>query len=96
MTTNKTILHTPGPWQCTPGQDTIWANDGELRIAKVDYTPRQMKPNEDSANAMLMAAAPDLLKACKAMFEAPLLTPIQSKAAWDLARAAISKAEISL
>jgi hypothetical protein len=63
MTSNSPYAgHTPGPWKHTPGQDTIWANDGDLLIARTDYTRGAMAVNEDEANARLIAAAPMLLQ----------------------------------
>ena len=55
--------HTPGPWSVT--YTGIWSKDA--RIA--DYRDnghrevyRQLMPDEQEANAHLIAAAPDLLK----------------------------------
>lgn len=55
--------HTPGPWTHTPGQDTVWARDGELLVARTDYTRGRMAINEDEANARLIAASPEMLAA---------------------------------
>jgi hypothetical protein len=65
------MSHTPGPWDVdddtmeifsiTPGHSTGW-------IAKVlgnDDNGRPLTPDEMAANARLIAAAPDLLAACK-------------------------------
>lgn len=62
--------HTPGPWMVLPsvdrGQFCILTEHGNRIDIAVTYgfdaTPRE-------ANARLIAAAPDLLAACKAMVE---------------------------
>ncbi len=62
--------HTPGPWENTPGQSTIWANDGDLKVATVDDLPwvenssgrRSSDWMTEAANARLIAACPDLLQ----------------------------------
>lgn len=64
--------HTPGPWEaCEPGDYTdfdgnsqvILGND--MRIAVVHWDDGPMRVEND-ANARLIAAAPELLKACLA------------------------------
>ena len=63
--------HTPGPWSNTPGQPTIWANDGETKVATIEDLPwitlssgrRTSDTATEDANARLIAAAPDLLAA---------------------------------
>lgn len=65
--------HTKGPWTHTPMQDTIWANDGETKIATIADLPwvesvtgrRQSDFDTEQANARLIACAPDLLRACE-------------------------------
>ena len=85
--------HTAGPWTHTPGQDTIWAQDGSLLIARTEYTRREMDVFEDEANARLIAAAPDLLHHLRILAEEDSQCArdwVQKKKA---ARAAIAKAE---
>lgn len=60
--------HTPGPWKCgimgkTVGV-TVWRSDGE----GINYSRicRNIKSGQD---ALLIAAAPDLLEACQAVLE---------------------------
>jgi len=59
------MSHTPGPWTVEPCQDTfevgILDKDGDL--VAVTYNQKCV------ANARLMAAAPDLLDACKAILD---------------------------
>ena len=63
--------HSPGPWTTGQGMpDAIIAADGSLvcRLSSVDYrTGKQIKRStaEDLANARVIAAALDLLEACK-------------------------------
>ena len=86
--------HTPGPWPVvgrTGG--TIRSSDGGW-IANVNWRNRK-------ANARLIAAAPDLLGALKALNLAFFGIPFKAKpeelpalvAASEMARAAIAKAE---
>jgi hypothetical protein len=92
--------HTPGPWMVEPHADDdevvyVCANytvrDGVTRatwIAECDLQDGNLPENH--ANARLIAAAPDLLKACKAAI-AELITDLSQTA--DYLRAAIAKAE---
>lgn len=60
--------HTPGPWINIPMQDTVWAEDGNLQVAKISELPWiNGKSNwvQEGANARLIAAAPELLEALK-------------------------------
>jgi hypothetical protein len=91
-----TTQHTPGPWAHSPGQDTIWARDGNLLIASTDYTRGEMAINEDNANASLIAASPDLLTACEsalALLTNPNAEPFDADAVTAILRTAIAKAK---
>ena len=56
--------HAPGPWEVGGEyQDEVWSADGSCLC-----TVRQ--GDDAEANALLMAAAPDLLMACKALVAA--------------------------
>lgn len=77
--------HTSGPWSVSPGQDTIWANDGDTKVAKVWDLPwieseatgrRHSDDATERANATLIAAAPELLEALKGILAA-LNQPVQ-------------------
>ena len=88
MTT--TTQHTPGPWKVSDKRDAdcsvVTSPTGP--VAKTYWT--QNVP-EMRANAHLIAAAPELLAALKALegsFEKH-----RPKTMWDAARAAIAKAE---
>lgn len=64
--------HTPGPWAAHPADDYgdigIHRDGEELVICAVIRNGFMMPP-EVAANARLIAAAPDLLKACEAAEE---------------------------
>ena len=56
--------HAPGPWQVndnTLGEFSILNSRGDMRVATVAFGQVA-----DTANARLIAAAPDLLAACEA------------------------------
>jgi len=60
--------HTPGPWQVGdegPGTMTIEATDGLRNCVLAEITADIDFDDEDHANALLIAAAPDLLEACE-------------------------------
>lgn len=56
--------HTPGPWRIE--NDTICSTDGD--IAKMHFQSCRGR-NTEKANARLIAAAPDLLRACSQLIE---------------------------
>lgn len=95
MTTAK---HTPGPWYTNTKGDNRYqseiAREGDGKTVAITYT-------SNDADAHLIAAAPDLLAACKALM---LAEGMQSgkrdgvtmgliSSAIDAARAAIAKAQ---
>jgi hypothetical protein len=84
--------HTPGPWSITPMQDTVWALDGQVQVAKVSDLPWINGKSDwltEQANGYLIAAAPGLLIACKAaLMEAEYHSPALAV----ILRAAIAKA----
>lgn len=59
--------HTPGPWEhFGPGNPQVYGGDPKRRVCVLDrLTGADMA--EDYANARLIAAAPDLLAALKAL-----------------------------
>jgi hypothetical protein len=99
MNTTK-ATHTPGPWSNTPMQDTIWANDGETKIATVADLPwitspagrRQSDWETEQANAKLIAAAPALLAALSNLVHCCERDFYSSESPLAQARAAIAKA----
>ena len=60
--------HTPGPWRYSKQRAFIWAHQGREVIASVarEVVPDDMTGATIDANAVLIAAAPDLLAACQA------------------------------
>jgi hypothetical protein len=110
MNVTTEVKHTPGPWSNTPLQDTIWANSGNTKVCTVADLPWKEHPitgrrssdaETEQANARLIAAAPELLEACKMLSSlAPSNEGIGGHApigaffiAAQKARAAIAKAE---
>lgn len=85
------MKHTPGPWSLslTTAEDLPC-----VEIGSASWCPlgSGSDPKQDDANARLIAAAPDLLRALKAA-HAPCKTVEQSIGAWKLAEEAIAKAE---
>lgn len=60
------MKHTPGPWKEISGAVYAYARGGFIPIAKMDREPGNgTLPTERDANARLIAAAPELLEACK-------------------------------
>lgn len=98
--------HTPGPWRWNKNDTCIWPTSGRRAPVADVFTatdpatelsePSDSFSAEETANARLIAAAPDLLEALKAIRLA-FLSPGYAKNATDLqladqARAAIAKA----
>jgi hypothetical protein len=101
--------HTKGPWRIAytdgSGPEYITANDVSLvtlrwgcSCCKNTITEFSELSAEEQANARLIAAAPDLLDACKRLLEVepPRLTTGEERETFRLALAAIAKAEGSL
>lgn len=63
--------HTEGPWICHSGM--VWKADGSpdgIPIARMAREPGNgTLPTERDANARLIAAAPEMLKALEGLFE---------------------------
>lgn len=88
----QTITHTPGPWAIEEGDRETHIVGGEAILAYCPDWP--CAPQEQEANARLIAAAPQLLEALEALMEfADNGTPIHPGAlVVNDARAAIAKA----
>lgn len=87
--------HTPGPWLTVKSKPNRVRDESGVIIAQVSMPPTKldkaswMKGKEIShANARLIAAAPELLAALKALDERG-----HTQATWSLALKAIAKAE---
>jgi len=93
--------HTPGPWHVTQGPgdnewklETTW-HGGTAGIYLGRFTASTKTPNDGVADARLIAAAPDLYEALKAMFDRwePDPEPYADRRMWEAARDALNKAE---
>lgn len=98
--TTQNPKHSPGPWTVRRGTNiygkrtdvgyvTCIANAGSFSSNEVDTDA------ENQANAVLIAAAPDLLKACKDVLEwidPPTATPDEHRLATERLRAVIRQA----
>lgn len=93
--------HTPGPWRVTEGRRIDSGRGYSTAIADVwahgegaDDAP---STGEAEANARLLAAAPDLLEACKEAVAVANMSdedkPTLDDIDWARLRAAIAKAE---
>ena len=83
--------HTPGPWM-TDVDCSGWSVgtvDKFIAFTNGEHSDEDISPDEEAANARLMAAAPDLLEALKRVCSHGYRTSPD----WDNARAAIAKAE---
>lgn len=54
--------HTAGPWD-SHGEDEVMAGDWDKHVATA-WNNDKIEPDEATANARLIASAPDLLAAC--------------------------------
>lgn len=85
--------HTPGPWKVeidSDGSVLIMCSDGAHRYYIGDM---EDTCTECHANARLIAAAPDLLEACRAFIEADMQWTDVANAVLEQMEAAIAKAE---
>jgi len=87
--------HTPGPWKVISG--AIVHSSDSAPVAEMNRTEEASKagiyPVERDANAHLIAAAPELLKACKRLLAGYSLIDEQREEAKEYARQIIAKAE---
>lgn len=94
--------HSPGPWTVSPTDDTVVIDADTREVAAIDgdYNDPDTWPQME-ANALLIAAAPDILEALRLMlalheasetrFPSPADTP--AARAYAACVAAIAKAE---
>lgn len=88
------MKHTPGPWNYNEGtRDVIVSKNGynDVLIAQLYKIGSQHE-----ANARLIAAAPELLEACKAALEVLILTTPKSDKATSHKCAAITLVTIAI
>lgn len=94
-----TTKHTPGPWEVQPdqrsqGEALAIVGGSSLIIARTPKATLDMHRRVDEANARLIAAAPELLEALRAINQVlGGSQPIDIPGALMIARAAIAKAE---
>ena len=82
------LKFTPGPWRVEKSEaykNTWWVIVGENRLARVGGSPTDTK-----ANAELMADAPELLNALRALCECTIADPEEDR---DLTRRVFADAE---
>lgn len=88
-----TTKHTPGPWKSEMGGRQIFA-PGKKHIATAHYGGQvPVEVDESESNALLIAAAPELLAALEGILAAfEFYKEPEKIAAAEAARAAIAKA----
>lgn len=91
--------HTPGPWFIgNESNECCDVETGKTVISLDRHDPFMsgviiITRDEMLANAHLIAAAPDLLKALKAVFQHATTGCVADDTDWEAVRAAIAKAE---
>ena len=85
-------MNTPGPWEVSDTGANIYGATGDI-VASVHGLPKPHLTSEGKANARLIAAAPELLKALKNLVDESHFGLARRNKARELARAAIAKAE---
>lgn len=88
--------HTPGPWSLDPNPATVWivSSARTTHVAELPQHP-SLDPETTAANAHLIAAAPEMLKALR-VAEVALMPDDHSEGdleALQIVRAAIARAE---
>ncbi len=91
----STTKHTPGPWALYPYPTRPYFTQVHVNGAAIAdvYASGLLKPEETTANARLIAAAPDLLAALKVLMHPDGLSLRNMPLNVNQARAAIQKAE---
>lgn len=84
--------HTPGPWRVIWHGNEKYPYPLSVHTADGAYWITRDGTVSSVANAKLIAAAPDMLAALKALLNDPGPEKLLSKH-WDMARAAIERAE---
>jgi cytochrome P450 len=93
---NEMSKHTPGPWSVSSRDHVYYVtSDDEMDVCRV-YGANEFSNAEQTANAeadaAMIAAAPDMLAALRALVNGAFATALASSAV-EQARAAIAKAE---
>lgn len=84
--------HTKGPWVIDGAEDGIFAKD-DLKVCSMYRGGILQADGEQEANARLIAAAPDLLEALKALADRVDRFTFDGGKEQDAARAVLAKAE---
>jgi hypothetical protein len=82
--------HSPGPWEATRNTDCECLHLLGANGALIIDLPLGIVRGED---ARLIAAAPELLEACKELAEVPGIVDAMPVNVWDAIESAIAKAE---
>ena len=93
--------HTPGPWYCSWNDNDLYDQGGVYRVQPIPVGSTWGKVvKQYNANANLIAAAPDLLEACKRLDivltrykDHKIFIPLSIEMLWPLLKDAIAKAE---
>lgn len=87
---NQTSSHTPGPWRfCKQSRLITDRQPDKTVVAELTLLEKQ----ERNTNGYLIAAAPELLDACRTALALLDDSPLVNSETADLIRAAIAKAE---
>lgn len=93
----KTAKHTPGPWELTHYVSGTWVVAPKADSVEITVCCLPNETVHSTANARLIAAAPDLLEAAKAILQAWQDSPKSHQPHWskavNAAAHAIRKAE---
>jgi hypothetical protein len=100
MNSPENVMHTPGPWVVV---EHSWSRTGifanHICVASLDISDEADDETQAEwaaamdANAQLISAAPDLLRACEVALAALLERPGYQGSTPDMLRAAIAKAQ---
>jgi len=83
--------HTPGPWRYEASTKTIRSQPANYWLASMNSWDGAV---DHDANARIIAAAPDLMAACRAVLdEFPAFDSKRIESVKNICRAAITKAE---
>ncbi len=87
--------HTPGPWIAQDGYGAVTSRDGTVAMVDNHFVPVAERSfptqrDERTANARLIAAAPDMLEALENIENDDAHMP---STAWDMIQNAICKAK---
>lgn len=94
MRTPLLLTHTPGPWGVeTKGSKHFVDGSDGLTVCVVDRQGVRCNRAENEANAVLIAAAPELLAACKTLLADPYLSDSINSDRMAACRIAVAKAE---